>query len=150
MECSPLFTCAYIRVGICFLRFVFQKIHLVPQVSVGGRVSCAALELVFCGAHEWEYALLWVVWKMSYHSYPRSAFWASPTLQREEMKLALIPAQLQYSPRVRKVTMSPRNAQERRRHAGCFYTVTGPELVGFNWKICFSAVRGRYYVPEEC
>lgn len=50
--CSPLLMCGYIHVGICSLRFVFQKIYLVPQVSVGGQASCTALELVFCGAHK--------------------------------------------------------------------------------------------------
>lgn len=29
-----------------------QKVHLVPQVTVWDRVSCTALELVFCGVHE--------------------------------------------------------------------------------------------------
>lgn len=135
--------------GICSLRFVFQKKPLIPRVTVQDRVSCTALEL-FCRAHGWECALLWVVWKNElpllfmvcllrlFHFAERGDEACI------DQSIAAIPTPVSQGHCV------PRSAQERSGHAGCFCTFTAPELVEFNWKISFSAVRGRYCVPEEC
>lgn len=109
---------------------------------------CTPLEL-FCRAHEWECALLLVVWKNELpFLFVVCLLSASPFAERGDE--ACIDHSVSVIPQLCKVTVSPWSAQERSRHAGCFYTVTAPESVGFNRKICFCAVWSRHCVPEEC